>query len=226
MDSQYYVNRASGEKDGPYDESTIRQMVNDGQIVAGDRLEDTATGTVWEPSVFFTPPSISTGGAPKKKVSPVIWILVAAVVLLVPCAGILAAILFPVFVQAKQSAQMTATMTDLKRVGLGLSVYQADFDDLYPPKTDSLASSWRYIGSYVKGPMIESKNPNNRTIVGNPSLAGRVATKVPQPNRTLAFFDSSSWPNNRRIILFADTSVRRVRETEVTDALVNHLVMK
>lgn len=226
MDSQYYVNRASGEREGPFDEGTVRQMVAAGQITTGDKLEDADTGSVWEPSVFFTPPNLSTAASPQKKTSPVVWVIVAAVALLVPCAGILAAILFPVFAQARQAAKFTATMSDLKRVGVALSTYCTDFDDLYPPKMDSVASSWRYIGSYAKMPLPQSNNPTNPSFLGNAKLANQVTTKVTAAPRTFVFFDSNAWPTNRRAVLFADTHVQRVREPDVQAAFANGMVLK
>jgi len=43
--------------------------------------------------------------------------------------AILAAILFPVFAQAKASAKITTTVSNLKQVGLGLVMYSTDYDD-------------------------------------------------------------------------------------------------
>jgi prepilin-type N-terminal cleavage/methylation domain-containing protein len=46
--------------------------------------------------------------------------------------AILAAILFPVFAQAKQSAKKTAGISNQKQIGLAIVQYCTDFDDLYP----------------------------------------------------------------------------------------------
>jgi len=43
--------------------------------------------------------------------------------------AILAAILFPVFAQAKASAKITSTVSNLKQIGLGLVMYSTDYDD-------------------------------------------------------------------------------------------------
>ena len=43
--------------------------------------------------------------------------------------AILAAILFPVFAQAKLAAKNTSTLSNLKQVGLGSVMYSTDFDD-------------------------------------------------------------------------------------------------
>jgi prepilin-type N-terminal cleavage/methylation domain-containing protein len=45
--------------------------------------------------------------------------------------AILAAILFPVFAQAKQSAKKTAAISDMKQAGLASVMYQNDYDDSY-----------------------------------------------------------------------------------------------
>lgn len=47
--------------------------------------------------------------------------------------AILAAILFPVFAQAREKARQTACLSNLKQIGLALSMYQSDYDSMYPP---------------------------------------------------------------------------------------------
>jgi len=46
--------------------------------------------------------------------------------------AILAAILFPVFAQAKEAAKKTASLSNVKQVGLGDMMYLADYDDVFP----------------------------------------------------------------------------------------------
>lgn len=47
--------------------------------------------------------------------------------------AILAAILFPVFTKAKRAAQKTADLSNCKQLGLGIQLYMAESDDVYPP---------------------------------------------------------------------------------------------
>src|SRR5580698_3620892 len=47
--------------------------------------------------------------------------------------AILAAILFPVFAQAKFAAKKTASLSGLKQVALGLQMYSNDYDDMAVP---------------------------------------------------------------------------------------------
>jgi prepilin-type N-terminal cleavage/methylation domain-containing protein/prepilin-type processing-associated H-X9-DG protein len=81
--------------------------------------------------------------------------------------AILAAILFPVFAQAKLAAKKTASLANTKEVGLAEIMYQNDYDDYFalagnaagPPNTTSFlgqisaktAASWVYLTEpYIK----------------------------------------------------------------------------
>src|SRR5215510_13052228 len=46
--------------------------------------------------------------------------------------AILAAILFPVFAQAKLAAKKTADLSNQKQIGLAAMMYSADYDDYFP----------------------------------------------------------------------------------------------
>lgn len=46
--------------------------------------------------------------------------------------AILAAILFPVFAQAKEAAKKTACLSNAKQIGVALNIYLGDFDDTMP----------------------------------------------------------------------------------------------
>lgn len=46
--------------------------------------------------------------------------------------AILAAMLFPVFAQAKEAAKKTATLSNFKQIGTGVQVYLTDSDDRFP----------------------------------------------------------------------------------------------
>ena len=67
--------------------------------------------------------------APGRKAFTLIELLVVIAII-----AILAAILFPVFAQAKSAAKKTACMSNAKQVGLTYSLYVADFDDRLPAK--------------------------------------------------------------------------------------------
>ncbi len=46
--------------------------------------------------------------------------------------AILAAILFPVFAQAREAARKTACLSNTKQLGLGIMQYTQDYDEMYP----------------------------------------------------------------------------------------------
>src|SRR5471032_1528852 len=46
--------------------------------------------------------------------------------------AILAAILFPVFAQAKLAAKKTVDLSNLKEISLGAIMYAGDYDDFFP----------------------------------------------------------------------------------------------
>src|SRR2546422_10936250 len=47
--------------------------------------------------------------------------------------AILAAILFPVFAQAREAARKAACMNNMKQLGLALQQYAIDYDGMFPP---------------------------------------------------------------------------------------------
>lgn len=60
--------------------------------------------------------------------------------------AILAAILFPVFAQAKLAAKKTAGLAQMKQIGTSLQIYLTDYDDGLPTWNDCLAGSQSFGG--------------------------------------------------------------------------------
>ncbi|RYG96472.1 MAG: prepilin-type N-terminal cleavage/methylation domain-containing protein [Alphaproteobacteria bacterium] len=98
--------------------------------------------------------------------------------------AILAAILFPVFAQAKTAAKKTATLSNMKQVALGNRMYAGDHDDHYamsitgwplPAGTDTLAHL-QLIHGYIKSPVLHWSATN--PIPGNVKV-----TTTPPPGR-------------------------------------------
>lgn len=55
--------------------------------------------------------------------------------------AILAAILFPVFAQARNAAKKTASISNLKQLGLGVEMYKGDNDQCYPQSAYSTTTT-------------------------------------------------------------------------------------
>ena len=53
--------------------------------------------------------------------------------------AILAAILFPVFAQAREKARQTTCLSNSKQIGLAMFMYTEDYDEVFPPATTETA---------------------------------------------------------------------------------------
>jgi prepilin-type N-terminal cleavage/methylation domain-containing protein len=61
--------------------------------------------------------------------------------------AILAAILFPVFAQARDKARQSSCLSNLKQIGTGLYLYLQDYDETYPPNRIGMTSGGK--GGYT-----------------------------------------------------------------------------
>jgi prepilin-type N-terminal cleavage/methylation domain-containing protein/prepilin-type processing-associated H-X9-DG protein len=65
--------------------------------------------------------------------------------------AILAAILFPVFAQAREKARQTSCLSNMKQIGLAVMLYQADYDQSFPLDTAEYKGEvYNYDISWVK----------------------------------------------------------------------------
>src|SRR5438876_80310 len=65
--------------------------------------------------------------------------------------AILAAILFPVFAQAREKARMTACISNMRQIGTGLMMYIQDYDETFPfvtfySRTGANSGNWGGVG--------------------------------------------------------------------------------
>ncbi|HLJ53561.1 MAG TPA: DUF1559 domain-containing protein [Chthonomonadaceae bacterium] len=56
--------------------------------------------------------------------------------------AILAAILFPVFAKARESARRTVCVSNVKQIGTAWLMYVQDYDELFPPSNSPANSQW------------------------------------------------------------------------------------
>jgi prepilin-type N-terminal cleavage/methylation domain-containing protein len=72
--------------------------------------------------------------------------------------AILAAILFPVFAQAREKARQVSCLSNMKQIGIGLIMYASDYDSIYPPSqlgTGTELVSWPQIMQpYIKNEQV------------------------------------------------------------------------
>src|SRR5690349_5060559 len=101
--------------------------------------------------------------------------------------AILAAILFPVFAQAREAARKTSCLSNVKQLSLGVQMYTQDYDEDFPfwNWTQNSANSsqaklysysnvwWNAIYAYVKnGQIFACPNDNIKMTPSNSALGG------------------------------------------------------
>jgi len=97
--------------------------------------------------------NIGTRPAASRRAFTLIELLVVIAII-----AILAAILFPVFAQARAKARSISCLSNQKQIGTGLMMYTQDYDETYPishqlvpPRPTWAGFTWREsIGSYIK----------------------------------------------------------------------------
>ena len=106
--------------------------------------------------------------------------------------AILAAILFPVFAQARESARMTSCLSNLKQIGLALRMYGQDYDESYM----NIYQGWGNVsGAVQEGWMWKNAiypYTKNKGIMKCPSNP----LSDPDSPGTLPPGDSNNWHNN------------------------------
>jgi len=90
--------------------------------------------------------------------------------------AILAAILFPVFAQAKESAKKIADLSNMKQMTTSIKIYEADVDDLWPNTLPLNVNNGSYVQSFFTTP------------------ADRVATSDDGMNRRRIFWGNAIQP--------------------------------
>jgi prepilin-type N-terminal cleavage/methylation domain-containing protein len=118
--------------------------------------------------------------------------------------AILAAILFPVFAQAKAAAKSTQAISNMKQIGTAWWIYQSDFDDMFSPRRVRGAGptglpgelSWKQLlMPYIKNTQIftDPVNPAAKYFddTSDPAIRAAWGSNVigPQTRRGYAYYD-------------------------------------
>lgn len=114
--------------------------------------------------------------------------------------AILAAILFPVFAQAREKARQTSCASNLRQIGTALLMYVQDYDETYPNRRfepfDTASNNARYddnswrsvIQPYIKNTQVLScpSNPDKDTPSWDPEFAVSYAANFTDPGNVPA----------------------------------------
>jgi prepilin-type N-terminal cleavage/methylation domain-containing protein len=108
--------------------------------------------------------------------------------------AILAAIMFPVFATARESARRTTCQSNLKQIGIAFGLYLSDHDGYYPNTGDFRQSA----GRYWRWPLKPYLTYGRQQVASNP-LASSGADKnvLWCPSDTVATFDDTSYAYSR-----------------------------
>ena len=102
--------------------------------------------------------------------------------------AILAAILFPVFAQAKLAAKKTQALSNVKNQGLAVVMYGGDSDDVYPlvQRASSVAEDPGQHGipwQNLVGPYVKNGDKNKSVTLGDNEVVGGIWNSPSFPNQ-------------------------------------------
>lgn len=144
--------------------------------------------------------------------------------------SILAALLFPVFAQARRSAHMTACVSNLHQVGAALQMYRADWDDHMPrtilqaqPSGEDGTGGWiegRFAAlyPYTKSHQItQCPAPPRTNIYDYHRMFNPFTRLVPQTGSVVALCYNHLKPNREGFytVVREDASVSRIPDSRV-----------
>ena len=110
--------------------------------------------------------------------------------------AILAAILFPVFAQAKMAAKKTQALSNVKNLGMAVQIYLPDYDDVYPlgnvyNPANGLTSYNRFIPT-----------PSSQVKTWNPGISPSAIAAVD------AFYSNSLYPYIKNTQIWDDSTAQ------------------
>ncbi len=164
--------------------------------------------------------------APKRKPP---WVLFIALGACAFCFVPGAAIIFPVFAQAREAAIKTRIISNVKQAGTALMVYASNFDDRYPP-----ADRWVDLSQKENVNEIVLPDQTGKVAPGtfyhamNSGLSGLSLAKLEDASQTVATFwstkpdrnandkvESVRWSRPRNgftVVSLADSSARALKD--------------
>ncbi|WP_309719286.1 DUF1559 domain-containing protein [Armatimonas sp.] len=136
--------------------------------------------------------------------------------------AILAAILFPVFAQAREKARQTACLSNMKQIGLGMMMYVQDYDEQYPAQSTAvpavIADVWQFtIANYITSPPSNWSQPSGN-IFSCPS--NQVVRGLSQGTVTRALNIGLDLVGRFRLTLRADGTYAYLANYAINDSIV------
>jgi type II secretory pathway pseudopilin PulG len=170
------------------------------------------------PSDQIPPPNFHTSPQVQPKSNFPTGIVIGAVVVIGFCLviPILAAILLPVFSQAKSAGRKTQALVNIKDGATAVIIYSVDYDDYFPPTMGESRALTLTLSSYLKSS--DSMVIEDTPVESNPNLAATKSTKLEFPESTIMLYCIPEAIRNSAFVAAADGSAKRV---EPDDLLIN-----
>jgi hypothetical protein len=135
---------------------------------------------------------------PRRSNTAWVWAIVGVIVVC-GCGGIglLGAILFPVFLQAKQSAIKTQCISNLKRASLAMIMYTVDADDHFPSASAWIDKTQKYdaVANFYDCPAVKVKGGQYGYAM-SAKLGGKPAVDVARPYQEIMLFETGNLKRN------------------------------
>lgn len=114
--------------------------------------------------------------------------------------AILAAILFPVFAQAKSAAKKISCLSNAKQIGTASFIYNADYDDMAPPIVVAvfdgpIMNQGYWFGGFNVNFMSLTATFDSKLGLMHPYMKNQPITGCAESGSTLTVANSTLWPN-------------------------------
>lgn len=153
------------------------------------------------------------GGPPQKSTTNVwVWVLLGLAGTCVLCGAIGAAVLFPVFAQARQSAKLSGSMSSARSIATAMSMYMSDFDGRFPPM-DNGPSIVEKVKPYVKSSRLETLAKGYEW---NTALSRLDSKKIENGSELWMFVATQPPDVKKEVVAFADTHIKILKREEIS----------
>jgi prepilin-type N-terminal cleavage/methylation domain-containing protein/prepilin-type processing-associated H-X9-DG protein len=112
----------------------------------------------------------------KQTISPAMAFTLIELLVVIAIIAILAAILFPVFAQAREKARGISCLSNCKQIGLGIQMYAQDYDETFVPASVGFTPFNVLIEPYIKNQQVWTCPSAVTTITGVSRSIGMSAT--------------------------------------------------
>lgn len=134
-----------------------------------------------------------------KKNNTVLWVvLILGLGALCLVVLVMAAVLFPVFSQAKFAAQRTSCRSSVKQWTVAAIMYAGDFDDRLPKADRWMDATESYMSEFKSCPIaFKESGPQAFGYGFNDALSGMEISKIKEHSRTVMIFES--WGTGKNV---------------------------